>query len=139
MILLPFAWNKLGAAALDFLKVVWPILLIVIVSIYGANVLYYGPRIDNLKLEVSTTNKELSDARLVIEDQNKSITNLSETSTEVTREFLGELNDVLGRMTQENRRVIESILDAGVPEGCEESRNYLIRMIDKLQLEEAIP
>jgi len=67
--------------------------------------------------------------------QNEAILNLSETSAKVTKELIGDLRDVLDNMSEDNRRVIESILDAGVPEGCENSRQFLIDMIDQLQWE----
>lgn len=135
-ILSGFAWRAVGGAALNFLKVAWPILLIIAITLYTANHFYFSPKINELEATVEVVTSERDDARQTIKEMNKAIANLSETAATVTEEVIGDLRDILEDMTDENRRVIESILDAGVPEGCEESRQFLIDMIDQLQWED---
>jgi len=129
-------WKVVGQAALSFLRVAWPILLVMTITLYGANHFYFGPKIDKLEADKKVLVSERDDARRTVEEQNKAITNLSKIAAEVTQEEIGELKDMLENMSEENRRVIESILEVGVPEGCEDSRQFLIDMIDQLQWEE---
>jgi hypothetical protein len=130
-------WKLVGQATLNFLRVAWPILLIMAITLYGANHFYFGPKIDKLESDIKVVTNERDDARETVEEQNKAITNLSEIAAKITQEEIGELKDMLENMSEENRRVIESILEAGVPEGCEDSRQFLIDMIDQLQWEES--
>jgi len=126
-------WKTVGSALVKFLAVIWPILLVIGITLGVAHQYYYSPKLDTLNLELKICQNEVDDARQIIKEQSEAVTNLSETSVEVTRQFLKDLNTVLSTMSDENRRTIQSILDAGVPEGCEDSRQYLIDMVDRLQ------
>lgn len=135
----PLAWAKIGSGALGLLKELWPILLLIVATLFVAHQFYYGPRMDNLKLELSVCERDNERFIEVIEDQSQQVTNLSETSKQVSEEFIESLEEALSNMTEDNRQVIESILDAGVPEGCDESRQFLIDMIQNLQWEQREP
>ena len=129
-------WSLVVGGVLDILKVTWPLVLAAGIAMGGAHHFYYSPRLENLELRLEQSVLEHDICKQTVKDQSESINNLSETSKEVSREFLEKLDNAIDRMTSENRKVIESILNAGVPEGCEESRQYLIRMIDQLQWNE---
>jgi len=119
------------------LRVAWPILFIIGATLFVSNHFYFDPKIDKLKTEVKMVTVERDNARATIEEQNKAIIELSKISEKVTREEIEELKDMLERMSEDNRKAIESIIDAGVPEGCEDSRQFLIDMINQLQWEQS--
>lgn len=130
------AWKLVGNSALNLLKASWPLLVAAGLALFLAHKYYFEPKIEKLEAEVTLAVNERDDARQIIEEQNTAILKLSETASKVTEEVIGNLEDKLNDMSDENRRIIESILDEGVPEGCEASRQFLIQMINQLQWRE---
>jgi len=134
MIPLPvIPWKHIVDAAFSFLKVAWPVILISVLSVFVAQKFYYGPKLEKMKVELSLKEVELERARQHIKDLNDSILELSKTSAKVSEQFLDALTSRFDRMNRENRDILKNIIDAGIPESCEESRQYLLEMTNQLK------
>lgn len=130
-------WSKIGSALLNFLNVAWKPLALMVAGVFIAHFLWYGPRIDNLKLELSLEEKQTEYLEGVIESQNKAIENASDVSQETFNDMLEQLSKTIDRDSKDTNELIQKIIEAGVPEGCADSALFLVEQIDNLEWEES--
>jgi hypothetical protein len=126
-------WGAIGKVGLSFLQVAWKPMLIGAVGIAAAHFIWYGPRIDNLKLKLELEKQQTSRLESVIESQNTAIENASRKSKEEFDEIIDRIEDTISERDSNTRDIIERIIEEGRPEGCTESTLYLLEQIENLQ------
>lgn len=129
------AWSTIGSGAIDFLKIAWKPLAMGAGAILLAQFVWYGPRIDNLKMEIRLKESTIERLESVIESQNEAIENASEESRETFEEMLEDIRNSIEAGDRDTANTIRNIIEAGMPEGCTESTTYLLEQIDNLQWE----
>jgi len=128
-------WNIVGSSALDLLKLLWKPLVIAAGGVFIVHLIWYGPRMDNMELELELAEKDVARMERLIESQNDAIENASKVSQSTFNDMLSRLDDTLNQDNNRTNELIEAILAQGIPEGCTESTMFLLEQIENLQWE----
>ena len=128
-------WSAIGNTLLEFLKAAWKPLALMAAGVFIAHMMWYGPRIDNLKLKLELEKEEVSRLESTIESQNKAIENASNVSQKTFNDMLEQLSNVINRDNEQTQDLIDKIIEAGVPEGCLDSVRFMVDQTENLQWE----
>lgn len=129
------SWKIIGDALLSFLQVAWKPLALMAAGAFLAHMMYYGSRIDNLKLQVEIQKQQVERLTDVIKDQNQKIQDASETSEREFKSILEGLREDLKDSQSESARAIRRILETTVPQTCTETNAYLLEQLENLKWE----
>lgn len=118
----------MGTFILAFWKEISIALLLLF--IFGANEIY----VDRIKLERDLAQAKNETISQVLEDQTKEILEASKRTERIVSEEMKGLDDRLDKLTEEQKKQIEDLLEVEIPEECgEEFNQFLIDMVDQLR------
>lgn len=105
-------------------------IVLLVVFIYLANTFY----VDRIKLERDLAEAKYGTISYVLEQQSNAILESSETTQRIVKEEMGSLGERLERESSEQRKQIEELLKADVPdESLEALMEFLIKTVDDLR------
>jgi hypothetical protein len=131
-------WSAVGQGFLNFLQVAWKPLALGIGGIALAHFIWYGPRIDNLKLKLELEREQTERLEQVIESQNAAIESASTDSQEAFDNALEEIRNSIEERDNDTQDIIERIIEEGKPETCSEVAAYLAEQRKNLQWDEGV-